>query len=159
MPLECQGILLVNDWARAHFKGDRTVEGVSQARYEVRRIWASKMGITGIRVDTPPCVKKVILDRFGPGSSTFTAGKNTCPCGACETYRARTNEPGSPTALVLPAASKSVKLTHVCTVDAAAAPAATVLAFSGAAAQTPAAGAAAAPAASKRKREGTNDSA
>ena len=87
-----------------------------------------------------------------------------CPCVTCETYRASTNEPGSPTALVIPAPRKAVKLKHTSATAAATPAAATPIAgaaaasaFSGAATATPAAGAAAAPAASKRKCEGTNE--
>ena len=164
MPPKCQAILLIEDWAPSFFAGGTTGEEASQARFKVRCLWASGMGIHGVRVDTPPCVKKVILNRFGLGSSTFFAGKNKCPCVTCQTYRARTNEPGSRTVLMLPAPRKAVKLKHTsatAAVTPAAAPpvagAAAASAFSGAATATPAAGAAAAPAASKRKREGTNE--
>ena len=88
MPPKCQAISLVEDWDPDWDSRDRTGPGASKARYDARRIWASKIGITGIRVDLPACVKKVILDRYGPGTSTFVAGPNNCRCVTCATYRA-----------------------------------------------------------------------
>jgi hypothetical protein len=86
MPRECQAILLVDEWMPSWFELDTEGQGASSARYEARRIWASKMGITGIRVDIPACVKTVIIERSGAGSTTFVAGVNNCGCETCETY-------------------------------------------------------------------------
>ena len=87
MPGECQAERLVV-WMESWYERDQHGKGASRARYEARRVWARKMGITGIRVDLPACVKKVIFERFGAGTSTFDAGLNTCPCETCEVYRA-----------------------------------------------------------------------
>jgi hypothetical protein len=87
MPLdECQAISLVENWMPTWLDKQWNGRGGRSGRFEARRIWAKKMGITGIRVDLPPCVKKVILERFGPGSSIFVAGKNKCPCETCVNY-------------------------------------------------------------------------
>ena len=87
MPDKCQAELLV-EWMKDWYILDRNGIGAKHARYEARRVWALNMGIFGIRVDLPACVKKLILERFGAGSSTFVAGKNNCPCKTCENYRA-----------------------------------------------------------------------
>jgi hypothetical protein len=83
---QCQAISLVENWMIDFFKSRWNGRGASSGRFEARLVWAKKMGITGIRVDLPPCVKKVILERFGPGTSIFVAGKNNCPCETCVNY-------------------------------------------------------------------------
>ena len=83
---QCQAISLVENWFPSWHESRWDGPAAGSGRFEARQVWAKNIGITRIRVDLPPCVKKVILERFGPGTSTFVAGKNKCPCETCVNY-------------------------------------------------------------------------
>ena len=60
MPAECQAELLEHDWCPQWASLPRQGAGTRKSRYEAYRCWAKGLGIKGIRVDMPPCVKALI---------------------------------------------------------------------------------------------------
>ena len=83
MPLQCQADLLKTDWCLEFGNLARDGRAASKSRYELRRCWAKNMGIKVIRVGVPQCVKDLLRDEFGAGTSQFAAGDNNCSCGSC----------------------------------------------------------------------------
>ena len=83
MPLQCQADLLRTEWCLEFDSLPRDGRAASKSRYELRRCWAKHMGIKVIRVDVPECVKDLLRDEFGAGTSQFVAGENKCSCDSC----------------------------------------------------------------------------
>ena len=65
MPAECQAELLEHDWCTQWASLPRQGAGTRKSRYEAYRCWAKGLGIKGIRVDIPSCVKALIATEFG----------------------------------------------------------------------------------------------
>ena len=62
MPLECQAVMLKEQWCLEFDNLARDGRAASKSRYELRRCWAKNMGIKVIRMDAPQCVKVLLRD-------------------------------------------------------------------------------------------------
>merc|ERR1712185_48889 len=87
VPADCQADRLAADAALAGLSSG-TPRDAAAARFRCYRAWARDVGIWGVRVAPPPCVRRLVESRYGSSRRGFVAGENVCPCATCENARA-----------------------------------------------------------------------